>query len=283
MKKESIFIQKAVINFKNDYNFLMNNQLRLRDRVQTLFEKYPAIIRRKKKISYFGFDFHYDNLWTPTLLQSYPNEVLTLFDYIPKSGIKNVFDVGANIGQFSRTILGLLPEIKVYSFEPNAAPFTLLQKNKAHFPRLNVFNFGIGSQTQSKELFFVKDKSAQGSLYKNNAVIGLDQQNVNVVQVDIRCMSDNELKKNKLPQKVDLLKVDVEGAEVDVLQGMRDVDFNYLYMECSNNREGHLKIDDLISLLKKHFTNKTPIILYQSPIRDTVYDVIIKMNDINNG
>ncbi len=58
--------------------------------------------------------------------------------------IDTVFDIGANLGQFTKTVHILLPHAKIYSFEPLPECFDCLQAFAKNKPNIQVFNLGIG-------------------------------------------------------------------------------------------------------------------------------------------
>ena len=44
-------------------------------------------------------------------------------------GIRTVFDVGANVGNFSRFALSVFPQARVWAFEPITSTYEVLRKN----------------------------------------------------------------------------------------------------------------------------------------------------------
>ncbi len=136
-----------------------------------------------------------------------------------------VFDVGANIGDYSILLSKLVGSSgKVYSFEPTIITFNKLQERLFQSKCNNVCPFKNAVYSQNIQIEFnefPEDFSAWNSIGRPQM---LDPQgsgqyvpivNTEVVQaitLDSFC-NDNNI------QKIDYLKVDVEGAESDVLQG----------------------------------------------------------------
>ncbi|MEA5507860.1 FkbM family methyltransferase [Halotia wernerae UHCC 0503] len=136
-----------------------------------------------------------------------------------------VFDVGANIGDYSILLSKLVGYSgKVYSFEPTIITFNKLQERLCKSKCNNVYplkNAVYSHNIQIEFNEFPEDFSAWNSIGRPQM---LDPQgsgqyvpivNTEVVQaitLDSFC-NDNNI------QKIDYLKVDVEGAESDVLQG----------------------------------------------------------------
>ncbi len=130
-----------------------------------------------------------------------------------------IFDVGANQGQFSDLILsGLKDQInfKIHSFEPSKYSFEKLAEKLASSGNVILNNFGLGKKEETAELFYEKEGSGLASLTKRNlSHFNIDFNKSEIIQIktlDSYCASKNI-------KNIDLLKVDVEGHEMEVLEG----------------------------------------------------------------
>lgn len=130
-----------------------------------------------------------------------------------------VFDIGANIGLTS--CIFNQHAGRVYAFEPNPAVFPLLQKNVEtnRLQNVSVHNMAIGATTGTTHF---AGESAFGYMTKDVAAPA--------VQIDTvdRLVSEFGL------DRLDLLKIDVEGFEPDVLAGARSTIKRFnptIYME----------------------------------------------------
>ena len=112
MKNE--IIKKALTNFKFDYYLISAPNINFINKFTFLWRKYICILLNKRKIKYFGRSFYYDNRFSPAILENYPKEISEINEAIDLSKIKNVLDVGANIGQFSFTLKSLYPYIYIF-------------------------------------------------------------------------------------------------------------------------------------------------------------------------
>jgi FkbM family methyltransferase len=127
-----------------------------------------------------------------------------------------VFDIGANVGEYSKAVLANCSNARVFAFEPNPPAFKLLERTKNE--RLAVYNFGLGSSSQQSELFEYESSSGSGhaTLYKN--VIEKESGKPSKSEpVLIRKLDD--VIEELAVERIHLLKIDTEGHELYVIQG----------------------------------------------------------------
>lgn len=128
-----------------------------------------------------------------------------------------VLDIGAHIGLFA-TIAAKLAgsKGKVYAFEPAPATQKVLHQTIAiNQLQNNIFpiNAAMGSQT-GNITFFVSDDEADNS---NSLISYKEDRKLNGIDVPVNTI-DNFVATHQL-QQVNFIKIDVEGAEYDTLQG----------------------------------------------------------------
>jgi FkbM family methyltransferase len=147
---------------------------------------------------------------------------MAMFDFEPTTSrtIKEIlkpgmtfFDIGAHVGYF--TLQGARcvgRRGKVYAFEPEDKNFELLEKNaKAN---------GYTNVIASKAAVSNKNGYATMFLSKDSALHSLKFGSGDKVEVRTSTL-DSFCKKNKI-KKIDLIKLDVEGGEMDALEGMKN-------------------------------------------------------------
>ena len=141
-----------------------------------------------------------------------------LFEDIIQKGMV-VLDVGANIGYFTLIAAKLVGEEgKVFAFEPEPYNFDLLARNL----KLNGYHHVIPIQKA------ISDKNGRATLFLDKTQWGqhsLSRGNVtnfsgNSVEVEVQTL-DDFLK--DFGHRVDFAKIDVQGAESAVIQGMRQI------------------------------------------------------------
>src|SRR5262249_20120820 len=129
-----------------------------------------------------------------------------------------VFDVGANRGEWAKTVLARRPDAVVYCFEIVPATATLLREAFADHPTVRVCEYGLSSSPGEIEVFKNQDHdeiSAITPLYGEPRGTGYDA-------VATRVDTGDLLMRREGLSRLDLLKIDVEGHEIEVLSGFRD-------------------------------------------------------------
>jgi FkbM family methyltransferase len=151
----------------------------------------------------------------------YEPEETRMIKSIVKEGM-TVIDIGANIGYFSMLMANLVgPRGKVYSFEPNPKMFRRLQKNIEINTNLSgqitINQVAIGEK-EGKANFFCPPPGSEGlGGLKDTKRISID----NVINVDVITL--DKFIDDKNVQKLDFIKLDVEGGEFDVLKGAKGI------------------------------------------------------------
>jgi len=146
----------------------------------------------------------------------YENKEIALFRSTVKPGM-TVLDIGANIGEYTIIASYLVGDSgKVISFEPEPENYELLLKNIKHNNRKNVqaFQCGLADKKSDEILYLSSDNKGKHSLAK------LDGENKSI-KVPIKT-TDQVLSGINI-NNVDVVKMDIEGAEALALKGMENV------------------------------------------------------------
>jgi len=129
-----------------------------------------------------------------------------------KINLKNgtFIDLGAHICKYSISVANRSPDITVFSVEPCSENYKKLMKNLRVNRLKNIvpLNIAISSVNSNKKLYLEKNKGNGHSLYG-------DGNNFEVVKTTTL---DNLVEKNEI-KNVKLIKMDIEGAELDALRG----------------------------------------------------------------
>lgn len=149
-----------------------------------------------------------------------------------------IFDIGANIGTFTTWMASVFPGGRIYSFEPQRAVFQMLTGNVAINNLYNVYtyNMGLGAEDAYVEFnepnYFKHCDFGTFTLTTKEYV----ERTEDIMVVEVRTV-DSFVATYQI-DRVDLLKIDVEGMDLDVLRGAHRTIKKYLpkiFIEHSNN------------------------------------------------
>jgi FkbM family methyltransferase len=128
------------------------------------------------------------------------------------------FDVGANVGNLTASLLGKFPDALIYAFEPH--PRNFLRLSNAGFApgRVALNNLALGSAPGRMTLYDRADYegSEHASLYAE-VISDIHGKDVTEVEVLVSTL-DNVTAENNIA-RIDYLKIDTEGNELAVLIG----------------------------------------------------------------
>jgi FkbM family methyltransferase len=138
-----------------------------------------------------------------------------LLSILRSESIHTVLDVGANEGRWSLMAADLLPEASIYALEVVPRTAALLRERAGHHDRIRCFDFGLAAHNGKLSLHYNAAASAHSTFteYPHSWTGEL---------VEGRVMRGGDFLLREGIHKVDLLKLDVEGAEHLVLEGLND-------------------------------------------------------------
>ena len=134
-----------------------------------------------------------------------------------------VFDIGANIGEWSLLALELNRSIHLYAFEPLPLIFHDLQQHLSNYLNAHVFNLALSNNTGRTNFCYYDETyefSSLSSFYLREA-LKQDHKAPKIIEVEQETLTYFCL--NHGIDKIDFLKIDAEGAEWVILQGAIDL------------------------------------------------------------
>jgi len=166
-----------------------------------------------------------------------------------------IFDVGANIGIFSLSVANSCNDVRIYAFEPIPPIFDLLQINSAIFEeKIKPYQIGLSNRNDIAEFTYYPHQSVMSGmsslvdikmdatvlgrhirqdLQSDNAALSKLDSAVDAI-VESRFESESfycdlkmlsEVIREEKIDHIDLLKIDVQRAELEVLQGVEPDDW----------------------------------------------------------
>jgi FkbM family methyltransferase len=128
--------------------------------------------------------------------------------------VRTILDVGANEGQTALPFARAFPEARVFAFEPVPQTFATLCERTAGVDRIRCFELALG-EYDGEATIALADKSGQNSLL-NVAEPGPGTVTVAVQRGDTWAFAHDV-------GRVDLLKIDAEGYDLEVLSGFEQL------------------------------------------------------------
>ncbi|VVB63450.1 Hexuronic acid methyltransferase AglP [uncultured archaeon] len=124
-----------------------------------------------------------------------------------------VWDIGANVGWYALNLARLFPQARVLAFEPIPSTFRHLERNVQinNLSNIYIYNFGF-SDGSGHIKFYLPSKNSANASFAN---LSGDESALQVICQVMRM--DDFAEESDL--KMDLVKCDVEGAELLVLKG----------------------------------------------------------------
>jgi FkbM family methyltransferase len=123
-------------------------------------------------------------------------------------------DAGANIGIYSKFLSRCVgPRGIVHSFEPSPDNFSRLRGALAHFPNVRVNQLGLGDTTEESLLHISDDLNVDHRTYPTGEKL---RRTVSIQSIAL----DDYFKPN---ERVDLIKMDIQGYELHALRGAKRV------------------------------------------------------------
>lgn len=134
-----------------------------------------------------------------------------------------IFDVGANIGVVSLWLSEKFPGASIYAFEPIKENFELLRRNTADKKNIRIFSFGLSSDDRLTDFYSNADANNLGGFSEYQRPNDADNLgNYSIAHKGIEIRSVSAVLQELGLKRIDIIKVDTEGAEYEIIQSIPD-------------------------------------------------------------
>ena len=150
-------------------------------------------------------------------------------------GFKTIIDVGANRGQFSLLMAGLSPDADIIAFEPLIAAYKKLFQMTRGLPKVRAINSAIGEERAMMLMNVSKRADSSSLLPIGAAQVRIFPGTGHDHQEDVQLAPLSDFIGPKEISSPSLLKIDVQGYEINVLRGAADhlQTIDVVYIEAS--------------------------------------------------
>ncbi|EDP69608.1 hypothetical protein FBALC1_05468 [Flavobacteriales bacterium ALC-1] len=208
-----------------------------------------------------------------------------------------VIDIGANIGYFSQYFCHLMKDSKkLIVFEPEPKNLTYLKRNINCYQSIRLIKKAVSNEN-GKANFYVENLSGQNnSLLSDYKVFdevlensGINNATKEVIEVETITI-DSFMEQEYPDEKPDFIKIDIEGAELFALQGMRktlELHSPTLMVEISENilevvkilRDfGYILINPQKNILTDNFGNNFNVFCIHKSKHEILKKLKIRLN-----
>lgn len=145
--------------------------------------------------------------------------------------IGTVFDVGGNFGQSALLFHRWFPTARIVSFEPVPAIYAQMKERTLGYERIECVNVAVGASLGQIDIGIADAPGSHSALLTRP---GTKTVNASLTTVDA-------VMEQRSIQTIDLLKIDVEGFEMQVLRGAVEAlaagRVRFVYVECVFGRD----------------------------------------------
>jgi FkbM family methyltransferase len=212
-----------------------------------IFSSEITVINKKDDIKHFysdeGSDLNIPDSFYIQYLDFYNNPFLN--NIVKENDV--VVDIGASCGTFAHYCLTRKAK-KVVCVEPSPSFYIL---NKTFDSRVERYNCALGTSDGYKQFYFTENTTLNSFKIDDQKKYDTDNLIGAVRTVTVECMTLNSVIKRSNLNKIDLLKLDIEGFEYDIFKSLSvdvlaNIDQVLIEFHHNNNHRTQIIVDKLV-------------------------------------
>ena len=226
-----------------------------------------------------------------TLIEKIINPLSTfhhkrIFKYLSKLNIEKIIDIGAHKGEFLEIMLNIEKVNSFYAFEPQKNIFNELNKKFVKNEKVTLFNCAMDKEISNKKLKISKIsmKSSlaevnENSLYLKFINLLTQSQSSFEGEYEVKTNTVDRIFRDISLQKT-LLKIDVEGFEMNVIEGSQTKLGEISFILLENQFGNHFKNNNFKDITK--FLSERNYIISKKFLFPTLHyqDVLFKKHNL---
>jgi FkbM family methyltransferase len=159
----------------------------------------------------------YDRAWEHPNFEIDENGEAALLQAVAGEGIRTVYDVGANVGDWSLEASRIFPSAQIHAFEPVPDTYKTLVAGVGGEARIRHHPFGLSEADGTAQFTYYGAENSFLSTMAMNVHDHLPSTNIS-----IHLRRGDAVMGELGTSAIDFLKIDVEGMEYEVLCGLRE-------------------------------------------------------------
>tara|TARA_A100001011_G_scaffold310872_1_gene327717 strand:- start:401 stop:1078 length:678 start_codon:yes stop_codon:yes gene_type:complete len=183
-----------------------------------------------------------------------------IFRYLRQLDIDKIIDIGAHKGEFLEKMLRIEKVNFFYAFEPQKVVFKELNEKFSKNKKIKLFNFAMDKEVTNKKLKINKLSMTSSLAEINDKSLYLRFKNF-LTRTKSNFEDEYEVQTNTIDKifegiklKKTLLKIDVEGFEINVIKGsqmkLKEIPFILLENQFGNHYKNN-DFNDVVKLLSE--------------------------------
>lgn len=140
-----------------------------------------------------------------------------------------VVEAGTYDGKDTAQLSALLPSAYIFTFEPVPELFQKSSANLSAFPNIKIFNLALSNTTGQATMYLSEKKSKPGQVSQSSSLLKPADHLIYAPLIEFNCETivstttlDDWARHNDI-KKIDLLKLDIQGNELDVMMASPDI------------------------------------------------------------
>jgi FkbM family methyltransferase len=168
------------------------------------------------------------------LTRRHERETMAVLDKLVRPSA-TMLDVGAHVGYYARRYAPIIGRNgRIFAFEPHPRTFAILGRNVQPFAQVIPAQVALAEVAGTAVLHDYLIMSASGSLHYDEAMVALQQAHVQAGDVaprigqefqpqtfTVQTLPGDDFLAEQGVSQVDVIKMDIEGAEIGALRGLR--------------------------------------------------------------
>ncbi len=259
-----------------DLHLFLTAPIRFPQKLELLFKKYVYLVLLSMRFvkgescgRFWGETIYFPNRYGFLSIQRILVDCAFLKKYLP--GSLSYLDVGAHAGEFSFFARKCLGSREVVSFEPDADTFDILKKNHQG----SLHNVAVSNENSKTTLYLSSVSSQLNTIIKPDNKRAVEYQK----SKEVSCARlDDFIPERYHGHNFDVLKIDVEGAEFEVIAGGLQVAkmADFIVLEMSIERGSSKPMIDFCAFLQKELPRHELIALNSYSVGERSIDMILR-------